>query len=78
MIKTYNGAIVLRHEDNLVLTDIQHKYDQDFHLYDLENGLEYLINMNDIYNEGVDLSFLLLKEYKKYAYEIRENKFILI
>lgn len=70
-VRVYNGGIVLKEEGGLVLTAPLNSWDMNYRLYDIENGTEDLIDIDDM-PEEYELEDL--KEYSHKTYTTYEEE----
>lgn len=46
--KVFWGGYVIKEEDRMILTAPQNSQDMNYHLYDLNKDIEYLIDIDDM------------------------------
>jgi len=62
----YNGGKVITENEQVILTRPRNEYDTNYHAYDKDAGIEYLIDINDIADneEEYEAGGVMWEEFK--------------
>lgn len=68
----YNGGQVITENEVMILTRPKHSWDTNYHAYDKDNRIEYLIDINDVVDteEGWENGGVLWEEFKQVDLEL--------